>query len=99
LSVQSLKRVMEKYPDHIVLDVRTDEEWDQGHIENIRHKPVADLVREGIDIEDKNSHISVICESGHRSNIAGSLLKAAGYEHTYSVIGGMSAWRQLHRMK
>ncbi len=99
LSVQSLKRVMEKYPDHIVLDVRTDEEWDQGHIENIRHKPVADLVREGIDIEDKNSHISVICESGHRSNIAGSLLKAAGYEHTYSVIGGMSAWRQLNRIR
>ncbi|MBN2241469.1 MAG: MBL fold metallo-hydrolase [Acidobacteria bacterium] len=98
LSVQSLRRVMEKYPDHIVLDVRTAEEWSQGHIENIRHKPVADLVREGVDIEDKSRHISLICESGHRSNIAGSLLKAAGYEHTYSVIGGMSAWRKLQRM-
>jgi hydroxyacylglutathione hydrolase len=93
LSVKSLKRVMEKYPDHIVLDVRTDEEWDRDQIPNILHKPVSELVREGIDVEDKSSHISVICESGHRSNIAGSFLKAAGYENTYSVIGGMSAWR------
>ena len=64
-----------------------------------RHKPIAGLVREGIDIEDKNAHISVICVSGHRSNIAGSFLKAAGFENIYSVIGGMSAWRQLHRLQ
>jgi hydroxyacylglutathione hydrolase len=97
LSVQSLEEVLKKYPDHIVLDVRTDEEWAGGHIENAVHKPIADLVREGIDIRDKKSHISVICGSGHRSNIAGSYLKAAGYENTYSVIGGMTAWTQLHR--
>lgn len=97
LSVQSLKDILGKYPDHIVLDVRTDEEWAGGHIEKAIHKPIADLVRGSFDIQDKKSHISVVCGSGHRSNIAGSFLKAAGYENTYSVIGGMTAWMQLHR--
>jgi hydroxyacylglutathione hydrolase len=97
LSVQSLDGVLRKYEDHVVLDVRTVEEWDQCHIEKAVHKPIADLVREGIDIEDKGRHISVICGSGHRSNIAGSFLKAAGYENTYSVIGGMTAWTRMHQ--
>jgi glyoxylase-like metal-dependent hydrolase (beta-lactamase superfamily II)/rhodanese-related sulfurtransferase len=97
LSVQSLDSLLVKYPDHIVLDVRTEEEWDSGHIDSAVHKPIADLVREGIDIQDKKRHISVICGSGHRSNIAGSFLKAAGYENTYSVIGGMMAWMQMNR--
>lgn len=99
LSVQSLERVLQKYPDHIILDVRTDEEWNLDHIETALHQPIAELVRDGVAIENKKSHISVFCESGHRANIAGSLLKAAGYEHTYSVIGGMTAWRQMHRAR
>ena len=97
LSVHSLDDVLRKYPDHIVLDVRTEEEWEQGHIDTAMHKPIADLVRDGVDIEDRKRHISVICGSGHRSNIAGSFLKAAGYENTYSVIGGMTAWMRMHR--
>lgn len=97
LSVQSLDEVLRKYQDHIVLDVRTPEEWDQGHIAGAKHKPISDLVREGFEIQDKKRHVSVICGSGHRSNIAGSFLKAAGYENVYSVIGGMTAWSQWIR--
>jgi glyoxylase-like metal-dependent hydrolase (beta-lactamase superfamily II)/rhodanese-related sulfurtransferase len=97
LSVQSLDEVLRRYPDHAVLDVRTSEEWDQDHIAAARHKPISDLVREGIEIQDKKRHISVICGSGHRSNIAGSFLKAAGHENVYSVIGGMTAWIQWKR--
>jgi hydroxyacylglutathione hydrolase len=97
LSVQSLDDVLQKYTNHIVLDVRTLEEWELDHIDNAIHKPIGDLIREGIDIQDKKRHISVICASGHRSNIAGSFLKAAGYENTYSVIGGMTAWMKMHR--
>lgn len=97
LSVHSLGEVLKKYPDHVVLDVRTVEEWEGGHITTALHQPIASLVREGIEIDDMKRHISVICASGHRSNIAGSYLKAAGYENVYSVIGGMTAWMQLQR--
>jgi len=97
LSVQSLEHVLEKYPDHIVLDVRTEQEWERGHIEKAIHKPIADLVREGIDFGNKQQHITAICGSGYRSNIAGSFLKSKGYEQVFSVIGGMTAWERMHR--
>jgi len=45
---------------------------------------------------NKDDHISVICGSGYRSNIAGSLLKSRGYNHVYSVVGGMNAWRRKY---
>lgn len=97
LSVQGLEHVLGKYPDHVVLDVRTEDEWNRGHIDNAVHKPIASLVREGIDFPNKQQHITVICGSGYRSNIAGSFLKSKGYEHVFSVIGGMTAWSHLKR--
>ncbi|MBN2431386.1 MAG: MBL fold metallo-hydrolase [Acidobacteria bacterium] len=96
LSVQSLKHVLEKYPDHLLLDVRTEEEWRTGHVTRARHKPVSRLLREGIDIRPER-HITLVCSSGYRSNIAGSYLKAHGYRHVFSLIGGMTAWENFHR--
>jgi len=42
----------------------------------------------------KEAHISVICRSGYRSNIAASFLKSKEFIHVYSVIGGMLAWQK-----
>jgi rhodanese-related sulfurtransferase len=98
LSVQSLKHVLKKYTDHVILDVRTEQEWERGHIDKAIHKPIADLVREGIDFDNKQQHVTAICGSGYRSNIAGSFLKSKGYEQVFSVIGGMTAWERMHRI-
>ena len=92
----SLMHVLEKYDDHVVLDVRTDTEWHAGHIEGAVHKPISDLIKEGIDL-DRKRHITVVCRSGYRSNIAGSFLKSLGYEHVFSLIGGMTAWNATQR--
>jgi rhodanese-related sulfurtransferase len=91
--------VRQKYRDHVVLDVRTDAEWQAGHIEGAIHKPISNLIEDGIDLDDldKNRHITAICASGYRSNIAGSFLKAQGYEHVFSLIGGMTAWNAAQR--
>ena len=91
ISVHSLKHVLEKYDNHHVIDVRNDEEWNSGHIKGAIHIPLQKFFDEEIDIPFKE-HISVICGSGYRSNIAGSILKSKGFKHVYSVIGGMSAW-------
>lgn len=96
LTPAGLQHVLEKYGDHVVLDVRTDGEWEAGHIEAARHLPLTDLVAEGTDI-DKRRHVTIVCGSGYRSNIAGSLLKAMGYEHAFSLIGGMTAWTAAQR--
>jgi len=91
LTPAGLMRVSEKYSDHVVLDVRTEAEWQAGHIEGAIHKPISGLIRDGVDL-DKQRHITTVCGSGYRSNIAGSFLKSLGYEHVFSLIGGMTAW-------
>jgi hydroxyacylglutathione hydrolase len=98
LTVLSLKHVLGKYSDHVLLDVRTDAEWEADHIERAVHKPISNLIREGIDIDTKR-HVTAICGSGYRSNIAGSFLKSRGYEQVFSVIGGMTAWKNARRRK
>jgi len=97
LTAASLMHVLKKYSDHVVLDVRTDAEWQAGHIEGAMHKPISDLIHSGIDL-DKRRHITAVCESGYRSNIAGSFLKSLGYEHVFSLIGGMTAWNAARRL-
>jgi len=96
LSVPSLRHVLGKYPDHILLDVRTEEEWHDGHVTGARHKPISRLLREGFDM-DPERHVTLICSSGYRSNIAGSYLKSQGFRHVFSLIGGMTAWDSHHR--
>ena len=93
LTPASLQHVLDKYADHIVLDVRTESEREDGAaIEGSVHLPVAELVEEGVEFE-KQRHITTVCNSGYRSNIAGSILKSAGYTHVFSLIGGMTAWK------
>jgi hydroxyacylglutathione hydrolase len=96
LTPASLTHVSEKYGDHVVLDVRTEAEWQAGHIGGAIHKPISDLIRDGVDL-DKQRHITTVCGSGYRSNIAGSFLKSLGYEHVFSLIGGMTAWDAARR--
>ncbi|HUU97023.1 MAG TPA: rhodanese-like domain-containing protein [Phycisphaerae bacterium] len=96
LTAAGLMHVLEKYRDHLVLDVRTYDEWQAGHIAGAIHKPISDLIRNGIDL-DRQRHITVVCGSGYRSNIAGSFLKSLGYEHVFSLIGGLIAWNAAQR--
>ena len=96
LTADSLTHVLSKYSDHVVLDVRTDAEWHTGHIEMAMHTPISDLIQHGTDLP-KQRHITAVCGSGYRSNIAGSYLKSLGYEHVFSLIGGMTAWNVATR--
>lgn len=96
LTPAGLKHVLEKYSDHVVLDVRTVPEWQAGHIEGAVHKPLSDLIAGELDV-DKDTHITAVCGSGYRSNIAGSVLKSRGYAQVFSLIGGMTAWNAFRR--
>ncbi|MCK5680250.1 MBL fold metallo-hydrolase, partial [bacterium] len=92
ISVHSLQHVLEKHTNHIVLDVRNEQEWQSGHIDKAQHLPLPQLINQGFSCEI-DQHISIICMSGYRSNIAASILKQRGYKNVYSVIGGMSTWK------
>lgn len=75
-----------------VLDVRTETEWEGGHIEGARHIH-GGLLQERFGEVPKDRPVAVICGSGYRGSIAASFLKREGYGSVANVLGGMTAWK------
>ncbi len=77
----------------VIVDVRTDDEWSQGHVPGAIHVPV-DQVDPGnntIKTLNKDAPIYFICAAGGRSARAADRMAAAGY-HALNVLGGTNAW-------
>jgi len=72
----------------ILIDVRTDAEWDDGYIETAIHIPL-DKISDTIEdfIEDKDHVIYLYCRSGKRSGQAEIALKSIGYVNAKNVGG------------
>jgi len=78
--------------DVIILDVRTQEEYDSGHIENAVLLPVTEISDKSKDIlTDKDAKILVYCRSGNRSANAVKNLIEMGYTDVYDF-GGINSW-------
>ena len=82
-----------------VLDVRTADEWREGHISGAHHMPYTSMapqleVRAQLDRLDlePSEAIAVICAAGNRSSTAISLMLRHGYRNPLNVTGGMEAW-------
>jgi phage shock protein E len=74
----------------LLLDVRTPEEFREGHVDGAKNIPVQDLARRLGELGPKSQHIVLYCRSGGRSAAAAQLLKSQGYQVT--DIGAMSNW-------
>jgi rhodanese-related sulfurtransferase len=74
----------------IILDVRTQREWDNGHIENSKHIPLNDLHNHVEELKKMNKPFVVCCESGVRSAKAAKFLNLNNIEATNG--GG---WKSL----
>ena len=82
-----------------VLDVRDEEEWDEGHIEKAHLLTYTRMVEQLTNPAmlptlplGKEQHIAVTCATGKRSSTAISVMKREGFKHLYNVTGGMEAW-------
>jgi hydroxyacylglutathione hydrolase len=75
-----------------VLDVRTETEWDAGHIEGAHHIH-GGLLKDRFNEVPKDRPVAVVCGSGYRGSIAASFLLSNGYDRVANVLGGMSAWK------
>ena len=74
-----------------LLDVRTDSEWNMGHIKEAEHLPLTSVLRQVPNISG-DDEIIAICGVGYRGNIAASFLQNQGFRHVHSLAGGMKAW-------
>ena len=76
----------------IILDVRTEDEYNSGHIENSVLIPVDDLENKAEELlVNKEQKILVYCRSGNRSKKAADLLVEMGYTNVYDF-GGIKDW-------
>ena len=74
-----------------ILDVRTPEEYREGHIPGARLLPVGELGRRYREVP-QNEAVYIICRSGSRSAAATVWLLKKGYGNVYNITGGMNRW-------
>lgn len=81
------------YPNLIVLDVRTQSEYNKGHLENAFLIPLEELESRIDELSQfKDTEIVVYCHIGHRSSEASRILDAQNFTKVYNVLNGITAW-------
>lgn len=89
ISYKKLKEIMNKNKSAILLDVRSPQEYKEGHLENAINIPVYDLEKHLKELPDKQKLIIIYCASGHRSKQAKEKLESLGYENVYHLKNGL----------
>ena len=81
-----------KNEEMIILDVRTEQEYEEGHIPGSILMPLQELENrlEELSIEEK---YLIVCRSGSRSAQASGILVANGFKHITNMQGGMLEWK------
>lgn len=93
ITAQEAKTMMDVGAGTIVLDVREQEEYDQGHIPGAVLLPVGEITQESASaaVPEKDTVVLVYCRSGNRSKAAAGELAQLGYTQVYEF-GGIQDW-------
>jgi hydroxyacylglutathione hydrolase len=93
LSAAALKSRLERNEVFLV-DVREPSEWKDGVIEGAERIFFGDLADRAASLP-RDKPVAVICSVGNRASTGVSILKRAGFNEVYNVLGGMDAWTKL----
>ena len=92
ITAEEAKEIMDTEEGYIILDVRTQEEYDQGHISGAILIPDTDIKTRAEELlTDKDQLILVYCRSGRRSKKAAEILVELGYTNI-KEFGGIIDW-------
>lgn len=92
ITAEEAKEIMDSEEGYIILDVRTQEEYDAGHIPGAMLIPNTEIeARAEEELPDKDQLILVYCRSGRRSKLAAEILVALGYTNI-KEFGGIIDW-------
>lgn len=94
ITQEEAKDIMDSEENYIILDVRTKEEYESGHIKNAVLLPNEDISSDTASevLPDKGQKILIYCRSGNRSKQASKKLVALGYTNIYEF-GGIGTWK------
>lgn len=92
ISAKQAKEFMQEGKDYILLDVRTQQEFAEEHIEGAVLIPHSQLeCHAENELKEKDAHIFIYCQSGRRSANAAAILADMGYINIYDI-GGILDW-------
>lgn len=94
LDQQEWQQQLKDDKNAVILDVRTEEEVEEGYIPNSKNIDIykgQDFINE-VEKLDKSKHYYIYCRSGKRSSQACTLLDQMGFSETYNLRGGFSEW-------
>lgn len=94
LSTQEWKEQLKNDENAVILDVRTENEVEEGIIPNAKNIDIykGQGFLDEVEKLDKNKNYYVYCRSGNRSAQAGALMEQRGFENTYNLVGGFEEW-------
>ncbi|MBN2878659.1 MAG: rhodanese-like domain-containing protein [Clostridia bacterium] len=79
--------------EYLLLDVRTQEEYNDGHIDGSLLIPVTELEARLVEIEQyKDTPVLVYCRSGNRSLVAAEILIDNGFTNVHNLLTGYNGW-------
>lgn len=82
----------------LILDVRSEGEYDRGHVPGAIHIPHTDLTQRLKELEGwQQKPVVIYCETGGRARNAATLLQARGFEQVFHLDGDMREWRKSGR--
>lgn len=91
LSARELHEMMNGDKNFVLIDSRAPGEFAAQNIEGSVNIPSPDLRTKHKKL-DKNKTYAVICSTGHRSSLAASIMKKAGFKKVYNVAGGITGY-------
>lgn len=98
LNVTDFENRLHATPDAQLIDVRTDDEFDEGHLANALHMNVnSEQLEMRSKYLDKNKPLFVYCYSGGRSAKACEYFRKEGFKLVYDLKGGYSAWTDANK--
>lgn len=95
ISMDEAAKLMEELENYVILDVRTEAEYAEGHIPDAINYPNEKIDKDEIAVlPDKNQTVLVYCRSGNRSKQAAMKLVNLGYTNIIEI-GGIISWKGL----
>ena len=92
ITAEEAKKIMDSGEEHIILDTREQDEFDEGHIPGAILIPYTEIENKAEEmLPDKDAQILVYCRSGRRSKIASEALSKLGYTNV-KEFGGIIDW-------
>lgn len=89
ITIDQLRERLRQNPHAVLVDVREDSEWQNGHARGARHLGKGVLERDlEKDIPDPSTEILMYCGGGYRSILTADAAQRMGYASCYSIIGG-----------